>query len=339
MLKNFKIIVANEKRVGEYFNLQFEHGIDLTKIADKKVQNFLEQYEPLLTSTKIKDFNKLYEETGLIVTHLIKTKQDSAFELYIDSIGICKANDMDNILPSVEENKYKVCNHHLLVISNVHELIEENSKIYAISNHRKKDIFELNQRYQTFKNNLSIMEVKCRKIRYASCFSKDIKNQINIIKKEIGENKQNYIKEENIKQIECIYPFNQFLIVLKDGALYLNDKLYGHNVREICVMNSYESYIIYYDNTVEQYSFKRTFNSEITKNKKVICENGFLATLNTDNHLLVTTVFENMGDELTHLYFDNIDNIEYNKQEEYLIMEKNNEKIRMSTSPLFIFYN
>lgn len=346
MSKNLSIFVENEKRLNEYLDTQLKKEDDLTEIVDQKVKNFLSKYENLLTSTKIEDINKFYEETGLIVTHLIKTKQDRAFKLYLDSMGLFSMYDTENILPSVdggykknfEEKTYKVCNHHLLVVSTMDKLLEENNKIYSILEKSKKCIFELNKEYKDFKKSLCDRETKYRNIRHKFLYSDNAKEKINIIKKELKEDFLNYVSEDEIQQIECIYPFNNFLILLKDGTLYLDSKIYTHNVREICVINSYESYIIYKDNMVEPFTFNGCFHLGINKNKKVINENGFFATLGTDNRLVLTTVFENMGDELTHLYFDNVDNIEYDDKKNNLIMEKNNEQIMLSTYPLLMFY-
>lgn len=180
---------------------------------------------------------------------------------------------------------------------------------------------------------------KWRNIWHDFCLSNNIgniKNQISIVKRELGEECiSKKIDENEIKQIECIYPSCNVLVLLENGLVYLDGKLYRQHAKEICVMNPYESYIIYNDNMVETFTSKGSRDSNVNKYKKVICKHGFLATLETNGNLSIIYAFENMGDELAHLYFEGVDNIECeDNQENMLVLEKNGEKIKCSISVL-----
>ena len=150
------------------------------------------------------------------------------------------------------------------------------------------------------------------------------------------------INENNIKQT-VFNSINDLFILLNDGTLYINDKIFDTNVREI---NTFYNYIIVYnDNSYLYYysifyDFKRFFTA-----KKIISYQHAFINLTNDNCLSITTSFvsdTNIYDELNNdyffpLYIDNVYDVELgfkNDTENYLIITNNNRKMFF---PLNIF--
>lgn len=96
----------------------------------------------------------------------------------------------------------------------------------------------------------------------------------------------------DIKQIECIYPFEDILVLTKKRLL-LGNTISVNNVQEICQLISYRTYIIFDKGDIESYTNTLLEGFEL-KSKKVLSINGsFVAYLDYEKYLHITKVGSN----------------------------------------------
>ena len=289
-----KIIAVNGKRVSSVIGINIEDDYNLTKnLNNKEVAEFLKKYNKYLYSNKIEDIKEFYNLTGLMLTHIYDVDDEKKI-IY----------SMNNILRTkVNSNAFRkpVYTTHILVISNG---TDNNSNQYYSA------IFWKNQKELMLGNN----------IRYTmSCVCRNIKSKINCIEEKYDKDALKDFNKKDIKEIELTV-LNNLCVLLKDGTLYIDNKLYASNVDTIWHQDSYNSYIIYKDNKIEELVSEFPY-STIKKYKKVLYNPYMLAILNKKT--LNLTILVDKPDTCIMTSILNIDDIECTKNMLYI---KNDDK-------------
>ena len=293
------IIVENHDRVGNFIGLNLEFECDLLESNDEKVINFLNKYSEYIYSNKCEKLKEFYQLTGLIVTHECQIDNDYSFRKIVYSMN----NTFDTSINSNLFNK-PIYTTHILVVSNN----DLNDYLYRKSLYNKSKInYKLSN-----------------EIRYnLSCICTSIKGKIHHIEQYYDKNAFKFINKKEVKQIELTV-LNNLCILLKNGDLYFDGRLYSRNVCTIWHQDSYNSYIIYKDNSLE--SLISDFpNSNRVKHKKIVYNKNVLASLYKKNvHL---TILTDIPDSCIMTTFIGIDDIESTNNSIYLIIGK--RKIRI----------
>jgi hypothetical protein len=101
------------------------------------------------------------------------------------------------------------------------------------------------------------------------------------------------------------------LILNNKGELYVDTTLYANGVEEIFELNGSDIMIIYQDGTLEGYN-SRDDNLKVEKVDKALYGENYIAKL-TNHELTVYLIKEVDQGESYCLKFNNVDDIEYNK--------------------------
>lgn len=303
-----EIIVNNSRKVSKCLKLSINCGEDLLKI--RECNHFINKYKNYLEAVNKKDLKEFYEETGLKLTHIYKSSSD--FNKYV-------FNEMgSSVCKPLSHNIY---NHHLLVITIVDKIIVENNKIYADG----KLIYDL------ILDENSTFEKECV-IRNELSRSENIETQTKIISKYYGLNN---LCKQSLKQI-FLCSFGNLYVLNNDGILFCNNKEYEQNVKYIWSVDSYTSYIIFNDNSVEYLTNKYDSLND-NKYDKVIYGNSFIAFLK--NKVLNLTKIDEIPDTSINQTLYNVDDIFCTSTSEYdevLSLSIKNEKIDISINSIFI---
>lgn len=283
------IVAVNGKRVSAVVGTNVDDNYNLIDSLDnKEIGKFLEKYHKYLYSNKIEDIKEFYNLTGLMLTHI-----------YDNDDGKKIIYSMNNIFrTNINSNAFKkpVYTTHILVVSHCSD--NNSNKYYS-------EVFWKNQKELMLGND----------IRYTmSCVCKNIKSKIKLIEDKFDKSAFEAFNKKDIKEIELTV-LNNLCVLLKDGSLYLDDKLYALNVDTIWHQDSYNSYIIYKDNKIEEL-ISEFPSSSIKKNKKVLYNSYMLAILN--KKVLTVTLLVDQPDTCIITSFLDVDDIECNKDMLYI---------------------
>ena len=286
------IFVENEERLGKFLNIKLKQGENLLKSNNQKVKKFLKEYNEYIYSNKCEKLKEFYQLTGLMLMHECIIYDEQKTRQVVYSMNNCFDSESNN---DYINNPIFLC--HILVQSDC----DTNDDFY------KNKIFNKNIK-QFYLGN---------KIRYTlSCICSNINSQIINIEKLYDKNAFNNINKKEIKQI--IYTMlNNLCILLKNGDLYLDGRLYATNVETIWKQDSYTNYIIYKDNAME--FLTSSFHSgNRVKHKKIVYNNTILASLYRNNvHL---TILTDIPDKCVMTTFIGVDDIYCTRNSLYLII-------------------
>ena len=304
-----ELIVRNKRVVSEYFNIPLEDKEDLFNRTEKNIKKFIKTYQNVLVNDnydKLKEFTK---QTGLSILRVYHYK-DSYNVLYLDERGMVSKWENDYHLLNDKDYVFK---HHLTVHIYLDKVTIENNCVYGFVNDKKQLIYKEAKEY----NKVNDEEKSIRKhINQDYLLTEgQIKKGLKLLSKQ-GLPKL-AIKE--IKQIMCVYPFYDILILKKDGNLFVNGQLYAKKVRELCCLTSYRTYIIFDDDSVELYTcpFISSASPTIKAIKTSSINESFLASLTSDKDLFISTIgSDNCSsdfdcDSCIDFYLSNVDDFSY----------------------------
>lgn len=324
------IFVNNEKRVGERLGIELEHGEDLRKKMElKPVKAFWNQYEALLHSTRPKDMQAFYQETGLRVLHVIEESR-FGLRLVIDSNGAVSVGDEHNCLPSVEmldTKDLKVFQHHLLVVTKVDKIFEEAGKIYTMRGDYKRWVNCLEE--ENFPRNQFVQA-----FNRLVCASEKLEKRIEVVQDVFGKSVLEHFPQEDIIQIELLPTTHQLYILLKNGDLYEWNQIYAKKVSHIWTMNNYCYYLIYADNTLEPLAFIDAIAEPIKQYQKIIYRPGFtdsLLRMNKENDVeLIETKEDSCEVNITE--YEQVEDVKEEKGNIFVVCKGEKEEIFLQKS-------
>lgn len=239
-----KIKVCNDKKMSDVLKTKVKVREDLIASENELVKKFLRENDDLINFIKPEQFEEFYKKTGIFAGHIIENKEEDHM-LYIDMTGIyqmsfCPLFSHISKIPEVQ-------NINLIIETKVEKLYKKNREFYIIED--EKEILICNEeKYIKEKS-------KNNRIDYSIYFSAHtVTEKIECIKKIYGENYFISINVDKIKQIEMTI-LDNFMILLEDGNLYIDQNLYSQNVKEIFYYQDEKVYIIYNDNTIEKFVY------------------------------------------------------------------------------------
>lgn len=294
-----KILVENEERVGLFLNTKLKQGEDLLKSNNNSVKRFLIEYSKYLYTNKCELLKEFYEKTGLMLVRecIIEKENNHQIVLYT----------MNNRFDSESNDNYikrRIYTAHIIV-----QCFTDNVELSY-----KKYMYEKNIKDLELGNN----------IRYRlSCICSNISSQISTIERLYNKNAFNNINKKNIKQIKYTM-LNNLCILLKNGDLYLDNRLYANNVNTLWQQDSYTIYIIYKDNSLE-FLTSIFHHGNRCKHKKIVYNKTILASLYKKNvHI---TILTEIADKCVMTTVLGVDDIECTNQSLYLII--GNKRLRL----------
>ena len=302
------LIVRNKRVLSDYFGIQLETGEDLLKRTENNIKKFIKFYEENLFNVNYDKFKEFTKNTGLTIARVYHIK-NSYNEFYVDELGIYAKFQNDYNITMEKEHIFK---HHLTIHIYLDKIIKEKDCIYGLIDEQKKLIYKNNMEYDRSIYNGYM--IRCINNDEDLSEKDKIEKILELVPKEILPK----IEIEKIKQIECIYPFEDILILRDNGNLYVNGKLYAKNVRQLCHLTSYRTYIIFETENVEFYTNTLVDNSSIKfKSKKTLGKSGFfIAILSEDKDVFISTTGNEIWDDFDldnsiDFYLPNIDNFTY----------------------------
>ncbi len=277
-----KLIVRNKRVLSEYFNIQLEAKEDLYNRTEENVKKFIKNYENVLFNENYDKLKEFTEKIGLSILRVYHV-QNSYNEFYLDERGIFAKWENDY---NISNDKCYIFKHHLTIHIYLDKIINENNCIYGFIKGKKNLIYETNEEHNKVKYDGKTI----RRLIYQEDLLKDemIKNVCALLPKQVFPK----LKIEQIKQIECIYPFDDILILKNNGDLFVNGKLYAKNVRELCCLTLYRTYIIFENQTVELYTctFILSSSTTVKATKTLTFNESFIASLTKDRDLFISTI-------------------------------------------------
>lgn len=288
---NSEIIFVNGKRISKFLGIKVNDDTKLESIQDQeKTKEFIRNYGKYLYSNKIEDIKEFYNLTGLMLTHIYEVSETTN---HIFSMNYIHRTELNS--NAFDKPVYTT---HILVIT---KGSDNNDNSYY------SQIFWKNQSDKQLGN----------KIRYnLSCICKNIRSKINCIEEKYDKDAFKQFNKKEIKQVELTV-LNNMCVLLKNGDLWIDNKLYSTNVDTIWHQDSYNSYIIYKDNKVEKLVSEFAYTN-IKKYKKVVYNNTMLATLH--NKVLNLIIIVDLPDVCVLTSILGIDDIEINKDMLYGII-------------------
>lgn len=339
-----KVIVRNSRVLSEYFNIPLETGEDLLKRPEKKIKDFIEANKEILFKANYDQFEVLFQKTGIFISREYKNISEVT-TAYLDECGIKLTFD---------DSKYEanandlVSKSHLTIYIEVKRFYSdsairnfycEGDDVYAIIEGKKEAIYIHNEKYD---------ELICDRGEISwLLYTEDLtlEEKIKEIIKKYPDSILKDIPLNKIKRVESIGPSKDLFVLTNNGELYVNNYHYANNVRDICELTSYRTYLIYNNDTTELYVYHLPYASYplIENNKKVVFNNDltafFIAMLDNDKNLFLSTLpFDEPSscdiDDCIDLHFTNVDDISYtiDEGEEHgkLIISSENGKIDLT---------
>lgn len=296
------LIVCNQRRVSDFlgFKVNDEDILNIPKCKD-----FITKYQSFFKNVSISNFRNFYKETGLKLT-IIYTQKTSNKMISFNALG----SSIDKIF------KKDIYNHDILAINKV-DSIEIKNECIIIDG---KKMYGLNSNID-----MSIHEKQYKKIRYELCFAKSIDEKKKIIKENY---EQNVFLKKGIKQI-YLGSFGNLYVLYEDGTLYQDNEIYAKNVSTIWETNSYVSFLIFEDYSLEYLSNSNECYHNV-KYDKIIYNDNYIGLLK-DKELEVISILEE-SDSNYHAFFSNVDDISLGSNEMEIALETNGNKIFYRTT-------
>ena len=286
------IFVENEERVGLFLNTKLNQGEDLLKSNNAVVKSFLKEYRKYLYTNKCEELKEFYEKTGLMLVRECIIEKNNTHQIVLYTM-----NNRFDSESSSDYIKRRIYTAHIIVQCH-------------------NDNVELSYKKYLYEKNIKDLELG-NNIRYRlSCICQNMNSKINTIEKLYDKNAFNNINKKDIKQIKYTM-LNNLCILLKNGDLYLDNKLYASNVNTLWHQDSYTIYIIYKDNSLEFLTAK-FHPGHRCKHKKIVYNKTILASLYKKNvHL---TILTDIPDKCVMTTIMGIDDIKCTNQSLYLII-------------------
>lgn len=286
-----KLIVRNSRAFSNCYcfnKVKVKIGEDLLKREDNKVKEFVKKYNDYLFNVNYDKFKVFANYLQLIIARCYHIENEDLV-LYMDELGIFAnmENDYD-----IKVSKNHIFKHYLTVHIYVDKIIRENDCIYSIINKKKKLIYKKNEEYDNSKYDgdsiRNILHNLTSEEKIHQWISGPSEEQI---KKIIELAPVPFLLKtdiKQIKQIECIYPFEDILLLTKSGLL-IGNSIIAKGVAEICQLTPYRTYIIFENGDIEFYT-NVSLDGGAIYSKKVEAMNGvFIAYLDYEKYLHVTT--------------------------------------------------
>lgn len=338
-----KLIVRNSRAFRNCFffhNMKVEIGEDLLKREDNKVKEFIKKYSDYLFDVNYDKLKGFANYLQMIIARYYHIENEN-LTLYMDELGIFANRENEY---AIKVSKNHIFKHYLTVHIYVDKIIKEDNSIYGMIDKKKKLIYQQNKEYDKSKYDGD----RIRNILYNLTSEEKIhqwvlgtsEEQINKIMDLAPVPFLLNMDIKKIKQIECIYPFEDILMLTKDGLL-VGTSIVFNNVAEICQLTSYRTYIIYKNGDIEFYT-NTSLDGCTIKSKKVESMGGiFIAYLDYEKNLhITTTANHHLENDIT---FDNciefqvsdVEDFNYvgsygQKEEHNLIIIGNKKKILLS---------
>lgn len=309
-----KIIINNVQRISDFLGIELSRYPNFLEAEKELKKEFLKRYDCLLDFADPDKIEQFYEKTGLIVGHEFEKNDYS--QVYFDAKAIYQLNaDFLNL-----SERPNIKNIHLIVKTEVDDIYEKDGKIFALDEKEEIVLCDLKQAFKYRKKN-DLIDKKVRDHGYFNLYT--IPRKIECIKENMIEDYFNLIDTNQIIQIE-LTELNNFMILLKDGTLYVDRKLYSKNVKEIFYW-SYNLYIMYQDNTVDRFIYINYFPSE--KYDKIIRGSFFLAGLK-DKCCLISILDVTEKERFFELY--GIDDMTYQEGDDFITLMVGENQIEVS---------
>ncbi len=290
------VLVENEDRVSKILNTKVNYEEDLLYSNKKEVTEFFNKYSKYFLSNRCEDLKEFYNLTGIIVTRICELENNIR---HIYSINNVYRSDINNNI--INKPVYIT---HILVISD----IDDNTFEYFHNMYSKNEMdYKLGSNVRYLLNNICC----------------NIKSKIGVIKKYVDKDTFINIKESDVKDIYYTM-LNNTCILLKSGDLYLDGRLYSKGVDTIWRRDSYTTYIIYKDNSVEELTHDFPTCNRY-KYKKVVYNRYMLATL-IHKRVGITLLVDNPDTSVLQTFYD-VNDIKCTNMSLYLI--KGRESIRI----------
>lgn len=318
-----KIIVKNVRKVKEFLDIDTDLEQNLMENHEKKVKEFILKYQSMFESPHLEDFKKFYLETGLFFCWSIRIKGQT---YYINELGLFSFEKA--FWPIKQEEKVGFKN-HLLIETEADDIFLKKCDVYIKKDGKDICIYK-DAECRSYYGELAKRNKQEMQFTYKE---KDELKRFEILKQMVSCNFD--FKQEQILKIDFVYPYNDLLILLKDGRLYVEGKIYAKNVKSFLNLNSYNMIIIYQDNTIEYYKTSLLGGgAAIEEYDKVITWYGFFAGLKYDCLTIITGI--GIPDQLLCFNYEGVTDIECKIFERvvepnFLIIKKNEERIALSS--------
>ena len=287
-----KVFVENNQRVSKFINTNLDYGEDLLNSNKKEVKEFLNKYHDYIFSNKCDKLKEFYEITGLMLMHECIIDQDNQIRRVVYSMNNRFDSNIDIIY--IKKPMY-LC--HILVQSD-------------------EDTNDIKYQKSMYYKNIKDYELG-NKIRYdLSCICSNISSKIKTIERVYNKNAFENIKKKDVKQIMYTM-LNNLCILLKNGDLYVDNRLYATNVETMWYQDSYTSLIIYKNNSFE-FLISEFHSGHRVKHKKIVYNNTIMASLYKNNvHI---TFLTDLPDKCVMTTFMGVDDIYCTRSSLYLII-------------------
>lgn len=280
-----ELIVRNKRAFTNCFcfnKVHVEIGEDLLKRKDEKIKKFIKKYGDYLYNVNYDQFKKYSNYLQLTIARVYHIKNE-LFTLYMDELGLFTNIENDYDIKVIRNPIFK---HHLTVHIYVDKIEKENDCIYGIINNKKKLIYQKNVEYDNSKlDGYSIRSIiNNKELTIKEKVKKIIKIApvLFLLKMDIND----------IKQIECVYPFEDILVLTNNGQLFGNT-IHSNNVQGICQLTSYRTYIIYDNGDIELYTNTLLNGLEIKSKTALSVNNSFVGYLDYERYLHIVTLESN----------------------------------------------
>ena len=265
-----------------------EIGEDLVKREDNKVKDFIKKYGDYLFDVNYDKLKGFANYLQMIIARCYHIENEN-LTLYMDELGLFANRENEY---AIEVSKNHIFKHYLTVHIYVDKIIREDDGIYGMIEKKKKLIYQSNKEYDKSKYDGDCI----RNILHSLTSEEKIHQWV------LGTSEEQIDKimdlapvpfllntnRKEIKQIECIYPFEDILMLTKDGLL-VGTSIVANNVAEICQLTPYRTYIISKNGDIEFYT-NTSLDGCTMQSKKVESMNGiFIAYLDYEKNLHVTT--------------------------------------------------
>ncbi len=304
-----EIIVRNKRVISDYFHASLETGEDLLKRRETNIKEFIKEYQDILVNEDYSQFKDFTVKTGLSILRIYHI--DNRYEeFYMDELGMHTKWENDEGIPVEKDGIFK---NHLTIHIYLDKMIKEKKEIVGFINNQKQFIYKEKKKENTPKYDGR----KIREVLDQENLSEEEK--LRKLKTLLPKEFFSKLKMSSIKQMKCIPPFEDFLLLKKNGDLFVNGRLYATKVREICYLTFYRTYLIFENEEVEFYTcpFINSAFPTVQCIKTQAVNQSFLASLTKEKDVFISMVGnEDIEadfdiDTCMDFYLSNIDDFTY----------------------------
>lgn len=306
-----KLLVHNSRRVSEFTKIKVSDDENI--LLNPEFKDFINKYSKYFIKPEKDLMKEFFKETGLILgfVYVAKERSHSLFQdIFFNSLGCSLSNPFSRNVFDDHLMVYKIVE-KVELVDNI--LLADGEKIYDLMFDSNLEAQEYNNK--TIRNHLSRQEIETP-FDY-------VPSQVEIIKKEF-DSKYNY-DEKEVKQV-FISCMGKLFVLMREGTLLCNDKVYDKGVKCLWSKDSFNTMIIFENNRIE--NIENTFCMHYGVDyDKVICEDVFLATLKGSELRVVRQGEE--ADSSISVGLSNVDDFEYDSEKEVIKIYKNKDIIEL----------